>query len=71
MVHTKIAADTVADVIEVPMAFSGTVIAHIQYGGKEKMILTMPLAVPLATRPSHTHIHKHTHKCTLSVFFLP
>lgn len=61
MVLTKIAADTVADVIEVPLAFSGTVIAHIQYGGKEKMILTMPLAVPLATRPSHTHTHTQAH----------
>lgn len=28
MVLTTIAADTVADVIEVPLAFSGTVIAH-------------------------------------------
>lgn len=57
---TAIVADTLADVLGVPLAFSGTVIAHIQYGGREKMILTMPLAVPLATWPMQTHTNAHT-----------
>lgn len=64
---TAIVADTLADVLGVPLAFSGTVIAHIQYGGREKMILTMPLAVPLATWSMQTHTNAHTH----SVFCLP
>lgn len=61
MAPITIAADTVADVIGVPLAFSGIVIAHIQYGGREKMILTMPLAVPLATGPTHTNAHTSAH----------
>lgn len=36
MAPITIAADTVADVIGVPLAFRGAVIAHIQYGGREK-----------------------------------
>lgn len=67
MAPTTIAADTLADVIGVPLAFSGAVIAHIQYGGREKMILTMPLAVPLATGPTHTHTHAHTQAHTICV----
>lgn len=67
---TTVAADTVTDVIGVPLAFSGTVIAHIQYGGREKMILTMPLAVPLATGPTHTHTYAHTSAHYLCFAFL-
>ncbi len=66
MAPITIAADTVADVIGVPLAFSGTVIAHIQYGGREKMILTMPLAVPLATGPAHTQTHTQAHTICVS-----
>lgn len=59
MALTTIAVGTVADAIGVPLAFSSRVIEHIQYGGREKMILTMPLAVPLATGPTHTHTSTH------------
>ncbi len=63
-------ADTLVDLIGVPLTFRGTVIAHIQYGGREKMILTMPLAVPLATGPMHTQTHTqaHTQMRTICVF---
>lgn len=65
--RTKKAADTVAVMIGVPLVFSGTVIARIQNGGREKMILTMLLAVPLATGPTHTQAHTPAH--TICVFF--
>lgn len=67
MAPTKKAADTVAVMIGVPLAFSGTVIARIQNGGREKMILTMLLALPLATGPTHTQVHTPAH--TICVFF--
>lgn len=60
MALTTIAKGSVADVIGVPLAFNTRVIEHIQYRGREKMILTMPLAVPLATGPTHSHTQAHT-----------